>query len=128
MKNKLSLTILTPEKAVLTDKPVDCVTIPAVGGEMGVLPGHAPFVVQLSEGVLKFRDEHKHEVFGIFSGYAEIHKDKVLGLPEAAELAKEATKSAPARPISRPRTYSLCAARTWTWTPPRPHYAAPSSM
>ncbi|MFH1090127.1 MAG: F0F1 ATP synthase subunit epsilon [Pseudomonadota bacterium] len=89
MGNKLSLTILTPERAVLADLPVDFVTIPAVGGEMGVLPGHAPFVVQLTEGVLKYREDHKHDVFAIFSGFAEIHKDKVLVLAEAAELAKE---------------------------------------
>lgn len=70
--------------------PVDFVTIPAVGGEMGVLPGHAPFVVQLTEGVLKYREDHKRDAFAVFSGFAEIHENKVLVLAEAAELAKEA--------------------------------------
>ena len=90
MKNKLSLTILTPEKAALTDHPVDFVAIPAVGGEMGVLPGHEPFVVQLTEGVLRYREDHKREAFAVFRGFAEIYKDKVLVLAEAAEFAKEA--------------------------------------
>jgi len=89
MKNKLLLTILTPEKAVLTDKPVDFVAIPAFGGEMGVLPGHASFVVQLKEGVLKYKDEHKREMFAVLNGFAEVHADKVLILAEAAEFAKE---------------------------------------
>lgn len=89
MKNRLLLTILTPEKAVLTDKPVDFVAIPAFGGEMGVLPGHAPFVVQLREGVLKYRDEHKREIFAVLNGFAEVNKNKVLILAEAAELSKE---------------------------------------
>lgn len=89
MKNKLLLTILTPEKAVLADKPVDFVVIPAFGGAMGVLPGHAPFVVQLKEGVLKYKDEHKREIFAVLNGFAEVHKNKVLILAEAAELAKE---------------------------------------
>ena len=89
MKNKLLLTILTPEKAVLTDKPVDFVAIPAFGGEMGVLPGHASFVVQLREGVLKYKDEHKREMFAVLNGFAEVHADKVLILAEAAEFAKE---------------------------------------
>lgn len=90
MKHKLLLTILTPERAALSDKPVDFVALPAAGGEMGVLPGHAPFVVQLTEGVLKYREDRKREAFAIFSGYAEIHNDKVLVLAEAAELAREA--------------------------------------
>ena len=89
MKNKLLLTILTPEKAVLTDKPVDFVAIPAFGGEMGVLPGHASFVVQLREGVLRYKDEHKREMFSVLNGFAEVHVNKVLILAEAAEFARE---------------------------------------
>ncbi|MFA6434461.1 MAG: F0F1 ATP synthase subunit epsilon [Elusimicrobiales bacterium] len=89
MSNKLSLTILTPEKAVLTGKPVDFVAIPAFGGEMGVLPGHSSFVTQLKEGVLRYKDEHKKEIFAVLNGFAEVHEDKVLILAEAAELGKE---------------------------------------
>ena len=89
MANKLLLTILTPEKAFLTDKEADFVSIPAFGGEMGILPGHISFVVQLKEGVLKYRDGHKKEIFAVLSGYAEVDKNKVLILAEEAELAKE---------------------------------------
>ena len=89
MKRKLSLTILTPEKTVLADEEVDFVSIPAVGGEMGVLPGHIPFVVQLKEGVLRYKEGYKREAFAVFSGFAEIYRDKVLILAEAAELSKE---------------------------------------
>jgi F-type H+-transporting ATPase subunit epsilon len=89
MGNKILLTILTPEKTVLTGKPVDFVSIPAFGGEMGVLPGHASFVVRLKEGVLKYKDEHKKETFAVLNGFAEVHKNTVLILAEAAEFAKE---------------------------------------
>jgi F-type H+-transporting ATPase subunit epsilon len=88
-KNKLLLTIVTPEKTVLTGVPVDFVVIPAVGGEMGVLPGHASFVVELKEGVMRYTEGHHKEIFAVLNGFAEIHKDKVLVLAEAAELAKE---------------------------------------
>ena len=88
-KKQLLLTIVTPEKTVLADKPVDSVTIPALGGEMGVLPGHASFAVQLKEGVLHYKEGPRKEFFSVHSGFAEIHKDKVLVLAEAAELAKE---------------------------------------
>lgn len=88
-KKRLTLTIVTPERTMLSERPVDAVTIPAVGGEMGVLPGHASFAVQLKEGLLHYRDGHHKEVFAVLSGFAEIHRDKVLVLAEAAELAKE---------------------------------------
>jgi F-type H+-transporting ATPase subunit epsilon len=88
-KKKLLLTIVTPEKTVLADKPVDFVTIPALEGEMGVLPGHAAFVVQMKEGLMHYKDGPHKEVFSVLSGFAEIYKDRVLVLAEAAELAKE---------------------------------------
>jgi len=88
-KKKLLLTIVTPEKTVLADKPVDFVTIPALEGEMGVLPGHSAFVVQMKEGLLHYKDGARKEVFSVLSGFAEIYKDRVLVLAEAAELAKE---------------------------------------
>lgn len=88
-KKRLLLTIVTPEKTVVSDKPVDFVTIPALGGEMGVMPGHASFAVQLKEGVMHYKDGPHREVFAVLSGFAEIHRDKVLVLAEAAELSKE---------------------------------------
>ena len=88
-KKKLLLTIVTPEKTVLADKPVDFVTIPALEGEMGVLPGHSAFVVQMKEGLLHYKEGIHKEVFSVLSGFAEIYKDRVLVLAEAAELAKE---------------------------------------
>jgi len=88
-KNHLLLTIVTPEKTVLSDKPVEAGTIPACGGEMGVLPGHASFVVQLKEGLMHYKEGQHKEVFAVLSGFAEIHQDKVMVLAEAAELSRE---------------------------------------
>lgn len=88
-KNRLLLTIVTPEKTVLSGKPVNFVSIPALQGEMGVLPGHASFVVQLKEGLMHYKDGPHKEIFAVLSGFAEIHKDSVLVLAEAAELSKE---------------------------------------
>jgi F-type H+-transporting ATPase subunit epsilon len=88
-KKHLLLTIVTPEKTVLLDTPVESVTIPAFEGEMGVLPGHASFVVQLKEGLMHYKVGVHKEVFSVLNGFAEIHKDKVMVLAEAAELSKE---------------------------------------
>ena len=89
---RLLLTIATPERTVLSGNPVESVTIPAWGGEMGVLPGHAPQVAQLKEGVLHYREAGRKEVFSVLNGFAEIYRDRVLVLAEAAELAKEVSE------------------------------------
>ena len=88
-KKQLRLTVVTPERTVLSDKPVDFLTLPAQGGEMGVLPGHASYVVQLKEGTMHYSEGKHREFFSVLSGFAEIHGDRVLVLAEAAELAKE---------------------------------------
>ena len=89
MKNKILLTIVTPEKTVLNHKEVDFVSIPAFEGEMGILPGHIPFVVQIKEGILRYTDSLKKEFFAVAGGFAEINKNEVLILAEAAEFSRE---------------------------------------
>ena len=86
-KKRLLLTIVTPEKTVLSDKPVDFVTIPAAGSTP-----ISPQVAQLREGMMHYRDGHHKEVFAVLNGFAEIYRDKVLVLAEAAELAKEVSE------------------------------------
>ena len=42
MAEKIQLDVVTPERRVLAE-PVDMVTVPGLGGELGILPGHTPF-------------------------------------------------------------------------------------
>ncbi len=102
-KKRILLTILTPEKTVLADKPVDFVAIPAFGGEMGVLPGHAPFVVQLKEGIMHYKEGPHKEVFAVLAGFAEIYADRVLVLAEAAELSKEVNEERARQALQKAR-------------------------
>ena len=89
MKKKLLLSVITPEKAALNAKEVDFVAIPAFDGELGILPGHISLVAQLKEGLLRYRSGKEHGEFSVLGGFAEVHKDNVLVLAEAAELAVE---------------------------------------
>ena len=41
MAEKIQLEVVTPERRVLAE-PVDMVTVPGLGGELGILPGHTP--------------------------------------------------------------------------------------
>jgi len=89
MNKKLNLSILSPEKPVVRNKAVDFVALPAYGGEMGVLPGHAKAVVQLSAGILHYTDNGARNEFAVFGGFAEIFKDDVFVFAEEAALESE---------------------------------------
>ena len=54
MAEKIQLEVVTPERRVLAE-PVDMVTVPGLGGELGILPGHTPLISQLQTGVLDVR-------------------------------------------------------------------------
>ncbi len=90
MKEKILLSIVTPEKVYLTEGKVDFVALPASQGEMGILPGHISFVVQLKDGFLRYSSEGEEEaIFAILGGFAQVDKNKVIVLAEGADLAKE---------------------------------------
>ncbi|MBI4657033.1 MAG: ATP synthase F1 subunit epsilon [Elusimicrobia bacterium] len=89
MENKLLLSIVTPERPLVENKPVDFAVLPAYEGEMGILPGHISFVVQLKEGILRYREGSAEEYFSVHGGFAEIHGGRISVFAETGELAKE---------------------------------------
>src|SRR3990167_7639462 len=84
----LTLELVTPEK-VAWSAPADFVVLPAYNGEMGVLPGHQSFLVQLAPGEVRVtvKDEVKH--FAVSGGFAEIKNDTVSLFAETAEDASQ---------------------------------------
>ena len=85
---RLTLELVTPEK-VAWSAPADFVVLPAYNGEMGVLPGHQPFLVQLAPGEVRVtaKDEVKH--FAVSGGFAEVKNDTVSLFAETAEDASQ---------------------------------------
>jgi F-type H+-transporting ATPase subunit epsilon len=68
---------------------VDIVVLPGAGGEMGILPKHAPVLTTLKFGVIKVRAGGKEEVFTVAGGVAEVQPDIVTVLADAAENVAE---------------------------------------
>jgi F-type H+-transporting ATPase subunit epsilon len=68
---------------------VDMVVLPGAGGEMGILPHHAPVLTTLKYGVVKVRRAGKEEIFAVAGGVAEVQPDLVTILADAAENVEE---------------------------------------
>jgi F-type H+-transporting ATPase subunit epsilon len=47
----MHVTVISPERGVF-DGAADAVVAPAFDGQVGILPGHAPFMTLLGKGVL----------------------------------------------------------------------------
>lgn len=88
MAEKIQLDVVTPERRVLAE-PVDMVTVPGLGGEMGILPGHTPLISQLQTGVLTYVQEGKSSQLHVSGGFVEVRDDHVSVLADVAELPEE---------------------------------------
>lgn len=97
---KLRLQITTPQKPVL-DTEVDFVVLPAYDGEIGVLPGHTPYVTTLNFGELRYTIDGKEETFALMGGFAEIAKDEVSVFAEDIALAREVDEEAAKQKIEQ---------------------------
>ena len=98
---QLKLEVVTPERRVLSEA-VDAVTLPGLGGELGILPGHTPLISQLQTGVLSYTTAGKMLQLHVSGGFIEIRDDVVSVLAEIAERPEEI--DAPQARLSRENT------------------------
>ncbi len=84
----LELEVVTPERLAFKDT-VDFVVVPGVEGEIGILPGHAPLLSQLSEGELRITKGQDVELFAVSGGFAQVLSNQVRVFAETAEMSQE---------------------------------------
>lgn len=101
MKKKLTLNLITPERQVITGKEVDFVVLPALMGEMGILPEHIKTIVQLGFGELRYINDGNEEDFAVMGGFAEVLNNTVNVFAEGADLAGEIDEEEERQKIKR---------------------------
>jgi F-type H+-transporting ATPase subunit epsilon len=88
MADKIQLEVVTPERRVLAES-ADMVTVPGLGGELGILPGHTPLISQLQTGVLTYVQDGKSSQLHVSGGFVEVRDDHVAVLADVAERPDE---------------------------------------
>jgi F-type H+-transporting ATPase subunit epsilon len=88
LADTFQLEIVTPEKKVV-ETAAEEVQIPGKNGYLGILPGHAPLITELSVGEITFRENSTEQKLAVAWGFAEILPNKVTILAETAERPSE---------------------------------------
>ena len=87
MAATLKFTIVTPD-AVVYSRDVQMVTLPAIQGQIGVLPGHIPLLTQIVPGELIVRDGDGQETFlAVGEGLVEVTGTRVAIVTDMAVAA-----------------------------------------
>jgi F-type H+-transporting ATPase subunit epsilon len=76
MADTLQLEIVTPDATVYSGA-VEMVTLPAVEGQMGVLPQHVRLMTQLVPGELTVRKDGHDDFLAVGEGLVEVTNDRV---------------------------------------------------
>ena len=84
----LQLDVITPERRLLSEQ-VDAATVPGLGGELGILPGHTPLISQLQTGVLSYTRGGETRRLLVSGGFVEVNDDRVSVLADFAEFPEE---------------------------------------
>jgi F-type H+-transporting ATPase subunit epsilon len=84
----IAVDIMTPERLVMQTQ-ADSVVVPAVDGELGILPHHAPLLAQLEPGQIRLRKGNELELFAVSGGFVEVENNHIAIFAETAEMAHE---------------------------------------
>ncbi|MBX5436405.1 MAG: F0F1 ATP synthase subunit epsilon [Alicyclobacillaceae bacterium] len=81
--------VVTPERVVLSEE-VRMVFVWTGGGELGILPKHAPLAATVKPGVVKVRlPDGAEDYIAVSGGFLEVLPERVTLLADTAELAHE---------------------------------------
>ena len=93
MAATLRLDIVTPD-AIAYSRDVQMVTLPAIEGQIGVLPGHVPLLTQIVPGELIVRDSDGQEaLLAVGEGLVEVTGTRIAIVTDmaiAADMIDEA--------------------------------------
>jgi len=94
---QLTLTLVTPERALLDKVMCGEVTLPGERGELGILPSHTPLITLLGIGTVSWKDGAAHGTVAVRGGFAEIANDVVRILADSAATKETIDTAAAAR-------------------------------
>jgi F-type H+-transporting ATPase subunit epsilon len=76
MAETIKLEIVTPEAIVYSDN-VEMVTLPAIEGQIGILPQHVRLITQLAPGELIVRKNAQDDFLAVGEGLVEVTNESV---------------------------------------------------
>ncbi|WLR50711.1 F0F1 ATP synthase subunit epsilon [Bacillus tianshenii] len=81
----MRVSVVTPDGSVY-DSDVEMISVKALSGELGILPGHIPMVAPLAVSAVRLKQSGSTQMIAVSGGFVEVRKEQVTVLAQAAEL------------------------------------------
>lgn len=88
MSSTIRLEIVTPTGKAYSEE-IDFLKAPAIDGDIGILPRHAPLVTGLKTGILQLKKGEDRLMVPISDGFMELTPDNINIVVRTAELPGE---------------------------------------
>ena len=85
----LKLNVVTPERSILKEAPVESLVLPGAMGQFNVLPGHTNFITTLAHGVFGYKVSGEWQIAFLSGGFTQVFGGEVTVLAETVEMAQE---------------------------------------
>ena len=114
--NTIRLEIITPDGVAYLEE-VDMVTLPAVEGQIGILPMHVPLMTQMVPGEMIVRKSGEERSLAVGEGFVAITNDHVAILTDLAVAAEniDEAKAEEARRRAEARLHEKLSAEEVAW-------------
>ena len=86
---ELILSVVTPERSIVTDLAVESIVVPGGVGQLTILPGHINFITTLTHGAFGYKVGENWNVAFLNGGFMQIFEGKVSVLAETLEMSHE---------------------------------------
>ncbi len=80
----IQLQVVSPEKQIC-DKEISMLIVRSTGGELGILPRHAPLITGLIPHAMRIKSDGQESLMAIAGGFMEVTPTKITVLASAAE-------------------------------------------
>lgn len=91
MNDKIHIEIVTPYD-LFFEGDADQLILPALDGEIGIFPGHAPTIIALTPGEMRITVGDKVYCAAVSDGYAQIEIDNAIVVVGSAEKPAQIDK------------------------------------
>ena len=88
MAHKIKLEVVSTEKTVFSDD-VNMVIARSTGGEIGILPNHAPLIASLTTDFFRILTDDGEKTLVVTGGFIEVQPKKITVIAVTAETPEE---------------------------------------